>query len=142
MAFSRIDDTIVVVHGQQRPAPDEWTAYVRFAGEQLERYGQLKILVDTGGAGPSAVQRGELSDLVGERTSKVAVLNESPIIRGMAKAFAWIGVLDVRVFAPDDLATALVYLESNVPKSQILARFGQMRDELAGPRARRAGGSD
>lgn len=139
MAHARIEDTVLVVHGPERPAPAEWSAYVEFATEQLARYGELKVVVATGGTGPNAAQRGDLNDVVADRPSRVAVLNESAFVRGIAKAFAWIGRLDVRLFAPNDLESALRYVESGASAADVQAQLDRMQDELGGGATRRVG---
>jgi hypothetical protein len=67
-------------------------------------------LVETRGGGPDAKQRRALAEAMRNEDTRVAVLTDSFVARGILTALAWLG-LPQRGFALQDLRAAGSYLE-------------------------------
>ncbi|MFT3774544.1 MAG: hypothetical protein QM820_55005 [Minicystis sp.] len=105
-----VDDCVVLVHSKRPPTADEWKLYM----ELLERNRTLvrRLCVFSEGAGPSAAQRQQVSDLVKTKYTKpiiTAVVTPDPIARGIGTAIGWI-YSDIKIFAPDRIDDAFKFL--------------------------------
>ena len=84
---------------------DEWLASLR-PGED----GVVKVLAWPADSNPDLRQRLRLNELASAHPVKIAVLTDSMIARGAARAIGWLGKIDIRAFEPGDNAAALGWL--------------------------------
>lgn len=117
IAYQR-DGNIVVLAIRQSPSDEEWDAYIDFLKIHMKMAWSLRILVYAG-AGPSAPQRKKLNDVTTSYPGKarIAVVTSSALVRSAVQAARW---FDSRyqAFAPQDIDTALVWLE--LPSSRFV----------------------
>lgn len=88
MAFREIGPVSVEVHGTQAPTEEEWNAFRR-AARKATLHGCTKVLVVSAGWGPDSRQRAQAREIVGDIAVTVAVVTDSPVVRGIVTAFSW-----------------------------------------------------
>jgi len=108
MAISRTDRVYALVYGEESPTDEEWTHCVALCRERAGR--DSRFLVETRGGGPDAKQRRMLAEAMHNEDTRVAVLTDSFVARGILTALAWLG-LPQRGFGLQDLRAAGSYLE-------------------------------
>lgn len=108
MAISRSNRVYTLVYGEDAPTDEEWVHCVALCRERAGR--DSRFLVETRGGGPDAKQRKALAELMRHEDTRVAVLTDSIIARGILTALAWLG-LPQRGFALDDVRAAGAYLQ-------------------------------
>lgn len=132
MRFGSVGNTMVVLHTAERPNDDEWREMIAFlrtvAGRNTDR-----IIVYTLGGGPNATQQAAYDGVVaaGNLRIKVAVLNDSRIVRSIIAVFNWFGSGMMRSFPLNGIADAFHYL--GIPhedQSAILDKIQQFSKEL------------
>jgi hypothetical protein len=90
-----------------------------------------RFLVETRGGGPDAKQRKVLAEAMKGEDTRVAVMTDSLLARGILTALAWLG-LPQRGFAMDDLRAAGPYLELSSEELRHAAdELPRLRSELA-----------
>jgi hypothetical protein len=113
LAFDRIGPCFVLAVGSRSPSDTDWDAYLDFVKESIGARKAPLTLVSSKGGGPTPAQRQRLNDVTKslnvEKTLKVAVLTQSPVVRGIATALSWF-VQGYKAFAPSDLGAALDFL--------------------------------
>lgn len=115
-AYGRVEQFLVVVHGDAPPSDEVWEEYLKFTFENKTSKDIVRHLVVTQGASPTAAQRRLLQEraalLLDENPVSVraAIVTPSTFARGIVTAISWI--IDApRAFAPEKLADALKYLD-------------------------------
>ena len=123
MAFRVVERVLVLVHDAECPGDEEWFSYV----QEIKRQGAFLLpqVVLTQGGRPNSVQRKLLTDVLGGRGMKVAVLSDHTMVRGVITAIGWFN-RDIRAFESQDLAGAIAYL--GLPKEHL----GLVRGAIAG----------
>ena len=128
MAIQVIDRLFLVAYGKEAPADEEWAQYldlVRHHG--VERTMQL-ILTD--GGEPSARQRAQLNELIGDHVVPVAVVTASARVRVAVVTLSWFN-RHVRVFPPSALRDAIAYLEIPASRVELIEReLRQLRADV------------
>jgi hypothetical protein len=107
MAFKVVDRVLVLVHDADCPGDEEWFSYV----QEIRRQGAFLLpqVVLTEGGRPNSLQRKLLTDVLGGRGMKAAVLSDNTMVRGVITAISWFN-RDIRAFGALDLAGAIAYL--------------------------------
>ena len=108
MAISRSERVYTLVYGVQTPSDEEWAQCVALCQERAGR--DSRFIVETRGGGPDAKQRKVLAEAMRDEDTRVAVMTDSLVARGILTALAWLG-LPQRGFALQDLRAAGSYLE-------------------------------
>lgn len=113
---------------------DEWLASLEPGDD-----GTVKVLVWPGDSNPDLRQRLRLNDVASRHAVKIAVLTESMIARGAARAISWIGKIDIRAFEPGDNASALGWLGvDELSFAPLVTAVSDLRHEAIGAETRRA----
>jgi hypothetical protein len=127
---SRCRDAIesTAVYGADAPSGEEWT---RCVARCRERAGlESRFLVETHGGVPDAKQRKVLAEALRNEDTRVAVMTDSLVARGILTALAWLG-LPQRGFALHDLHAAGAYLALTGEELQRAADdLSRLRSEL------------
>jgi hypothetical protein len=128
-AYGRVDQFLVVVHGDVPPTDEVWEEYLKFTFENKTSKDIVRHLVITQGASPTAAQRRLLQEraavLLDENPVSVraAIVTPSTFARGIVTAISWI--IDApRAFAPEKLSEALKYLD--IPEEHLTAIRGMV----------------
>lgn len=111
MAFGRVGGCIVTLIKKQRPSDAEWDAYVALV-RTLPREIPYRVLVWSQGGAPTPEQRKRLDDAIGglSRTSRVAVITDSILVRGIVSALRIVQPM-YQAFSPSNMTGAFHYLE-------------------------------
>jgi hypothetical protein len=118
IAYKIIGNVNVAVHGESSPSDAEWKEYTEAVRVELEKGldpAAMRTLVFSDGGGPSAAQRKRINDILNGRTTPVALVSSSGMMRGVVTALQWFNP-EMRTFSPDEVVDALKFLK--VPESQ------------------------
>lgn len=121
---------MLIVHADMPPLEADWArmSVVRNSSKDRVR-GTLVIAPPR--ASINAAQRAEVAAFMRATGSSVAVVTESALIRGVARAVGFLGV-NVRAFDPGALPAALNYLLVPVSRqAEIIRRVEAMQAQLA-----------
>ncbi len=130
LRFDILGHVLLVVHADMVPDAGDWSrlAVVRDANRDKLR-GTLVIAPPR--ASITASQRADVAQYMKETGSSTAVVTDSALIRGVARAVGFLGV-PVRAFAPAELPSALNFLV--VPPSrhaELIRRVDALKAQLA-----------
>ena len=128
--------TLVVAHSEQSPTDDEWGAWIA-------RMGQLDydcVLIATRGGAPNAKQRTQTNDFWQDKTKpKMAVLSDSPAVRGALFAFYYLFKGTMKPFPANHAGQALNFLGvSRENYAEVLTAAGELQDRLSVAKKRRS----
>ena len=122
MAFTTLEQgsarLVICLHTSVDPPAAEWMDALQQVGSLLSAAydaRQIRMLVVTGGGGPDAKQRAQLSRVWAARDIKTAVIvpgRGNPLKRGMMTALSWINPA-MAFFTPEQFDDALAHLEQN-----------------------------
>lgn len=127
MACDEVHGVIVVVHGKQQPADEEWNAFVDLCAKHLNG----RCLVDAD-AGPTPAQRSKLNERTKAGPLQTAVCSDSSIVRGLVTAFSWFNP-KIKAFSKTDIDGALRHLDVPTTASgTVLTQLKKMRASLSG----------
>ena len=109
---ARLGRLIVSVQAAESPGDQEWSEYLEWLQNGDVPVTESRTLVRSFGGGPNALQREQLTEVVGGKASrpKSVVLTESLVVRGIGLALTWFN-MSLRVLAPDEMERAIQYLE-------------------------------
>jgi hypothetical protein len=108
MAVRLRGNLVVMAHGPNPPADDEWAAMLEQVGPlQMDR---VKVLVCSFGGAPNTLQRGSLRDVMGEAKPHIALLTTSVMARAAGVAIAWFQP-HFKALAIDNLEAAYEHLQ-------------------------------
>lgn len=130
LRFDIVDHVMVIVHADTPPSESDWSRLVVFRNANREKL-RGNLVVAPPRASINAAQRADVAQFMKETGTSVAVITDSALIRGVARAVGLLG-LRVRAFAPSELASALSYLA--VPQSRhadMLQRIEGLKTQLA-----------
>jgi hypothetical protein len=135
MAAEIIGDVVLVLHNSESPDDNAWGAYIQQCMEAGRiangDYRRIKNLVFTDGGGPNATQRQQsidaLQKFTGVKESKVAVVTNSMIARGIITVASWMN-MTVKAFSPEKAEDAGRFL--GIPAEQ-MNRFAQAIERLS-----------
>lgn len=116
VAYQKIENLIVLVHGDTSVRDEDWEPYANFLHDHraYADSGQRVLVVSPGGHGPNAKQRNLISAQL-KQAIPTAVLTNSRTARGIVTALSWFNSA-IRAFAVDDFSAALAYL--GIPAGQ------------------------
>jgi hypothetical protein len=136
MVFRILGDVHIVVAGSEPPTNQDWDRYleaVRAEEKKLADFRNMRTLVFSDGGGPNAAQRKAVSEFLKGRTTPVAIITGSTIMRGIVTALAWFNP-ETKAFAPDDVGSALAFLKiPAVQHEKIWVELRKLRVELGNP---------
>lgn len=97
----------VTVQSEAEISAEEWKSWLT----QITRAGddRLRLLIESHGGAPNAAQRREFVEKVRYADTRIAVVTDSALARGVVTALAWLGQ-PLRAFTLGELAQALDYL--------------------------------
>ena len=119
MAFEKIGDIYVLVHGTSAPSDEEWDAYLDSI-RQVD-ISRMRSLAFTEGGAPSSAQRVRLQEIMGSRTSLAAVVSQNAWVRAVGKALSWANP-SLKVFSLDELGAACRHLKLSEGESGAMER--------------------
>ena len=108
LRFDVVDHAFVIVHANVPPDEQDW-ARLTLVRDANRRKIRGILVVAPPRASLDAAQRASVTTFMKETRSTIAVVTDSALIRGVARAVGFMGV-QVRAFAPSELARALDYL--------------------------------
>jgi hypothetical protein len=112
MGFKILGNLHLVVVGEQDPTSPDWTAYIE-AIRAEERRGidarQMRTLVFSDGGGPNVAQRKVARELLNGRSTPLAIVTGSTLMRGMITSLRWFNPL-CRAFPPKEVGEAMRFL--------------------------------
>jgi hypothetical protein len=130
LRFDIVDHVMLIVHADMAPADADWArmCVVRNANGRKLR-GTLVVAPPR--ASINAAQRADVATFMRETGCSVAVLTDSALIRGVARAVGFLGV-NVRAFEPSEIAPALSYLLLPASKhAEVIRRVEGIKAQLA-----------
>ena len=114
LGFDILGHVMVIVHADMPPDSDDWARMSRVRDANLDKLRGVLVIAPAR-ASRSAAQRAEVAHAMKVTNASTAVVTESALIRGVARAIGFLGI-PVRAFAPAEMASALNYLV--VPQSR------------------------
>jgi hypothetical protein len=123
MAWSRYGKIWIVLLGENAPTASDWNGFIQEVST-VEDPQKIAFFMYSEGASPSAAQRRQWEVALRGSTPPVALVTSSDAARAYGVALTWFNPA-VSMFKPQDLASALRYLE--VP----LAERGGLIAEIA-----------
>jgi hypothetical protein len=131
--FDIVEHVILVVHADMPPSEADWARMVVVRNANRDRL-RSTLVVAPPRASINASQRSDVAQFMKGTGSSIAVVTDSALIRGVARAVGFLGV-QVRAFQPSEMANALNFLV--VPPSRhadMLRRIEGMKAQLASAR--------
>ncbi|HET8935016.1 MAG TPA: hypothetical protein VFN67_16320 [Polyangiales bacterium] len=126
--MARSERVFTLVYGVNAPTAEEWARCLRLFRERAGC--ESRFLVETRGGGPDAKQRKVLAEVMRDQDTRVAVMTDSIVARGILTALAWLG-LPQRGFALNDLRAASEYLGlSSEERQRAAEELARLRDEI------------
>ena len=130
LRFDIVGHVLLIVHADMPPDPSDWSRMITVRNANRDKlHGNLVIAPPR--ASINAAQRADVSSFMKETGTSIAVVTDSALIRGVARAVGFLGV-QVRAFAPTEMASALNYLV--VPPSRhedMQRRIAALKAQLA-----------
>ena len=108
LRFDFVDHVMLIVHGDVVPDEGDWARMISVRNANRERI-RSNLVVAPPRATINAAQRADIVQFIRETGTSIAVVTDSALIRGIARAVGFLGV-QVRAFPPTDLAGALNFL--------------------------------
>jgi hypothetical protein len=130
LRFDIVDHVLVIVHADVPPDPQDWARLVLVRNANRTKI-RGNLVVAPPRATINGSQRADVAGFMKETGTSIAVVTDSALIRGVARAVGFLGV-QVRAFAPAELASALDYLV--VPASrhaEVTRRVEILKAQLA-----------
>jgi hypothetical protein len=144
MRYQLVDDVCLLVHGEEPPTNADWGEYLGFLQTQVSLVPSPRFLLVTDGVAPTPTQRARLNALVGKlgRPVPTAVITHSRLARGVVAILRLFNSA-IRAFAPNELSSAMEYLEIDpARRTDLLDRIVQMRIEISRPSGSQITASD
>jgi len=130
LRFDIMDHVFVIVHADVAPNDQDWNRMILVRNANRVKV-RANLVVAPPRATINAAQRADVATFMKETGSSIAVVTDSALIRGVARAVGFMGV-QVRAFPPAELTQALDYLV--VPKSrqaEIVRRVEILKAQLS-----------
>ena len=131
LRFDIVDHVMIIVHADMPPRDADWTRMTVVRNASRDRL-RGTLVVAPPRASINASQRADVAQFMKGTNITIAVVTDSALIRGVARAVAFLGV-QVRAFTPSELTSALTFLI--VPPSRhadFTRRIELMKNQLAG----------
>lgn len=128
MSFKIVGSLHIIVVGEANPTNEDWSAYVE-AVKLEEKNGldiikQMRTLVFSDGGGPTATQRKIAADVLNGRSTPVAIVTGSTIMRGVITALRWFNP-EARAFSPSEVLEAMAFLDIPAFKQESILQAAQ-----------------
>lgn len=128
--FDLVDHVLVIVHADTPPLDEDWARMVVFRDANREKI-RGNLVIAPPRASISASQRADVASFMRGSAVSIAVVTESALIRGIARAVGFLGV-QVRAFSPSELESAFNYLLVASSKHQeMIRRIDALKAQLA-----------
>ena len=129
LRFDIIDHVMLIVHADIPPDDADWARMSTVRNANREKI-RSKLVVAPPRASINASQRADVAQFMRETGTSIAVVTDSALIRGVARAVGFLGV-QVRAFAPSELASALNFLVVAPSKhAEMSRRIDAMKAQL------------
>lgn len=102
---------VVVLQDTKNATDQEWKSLVNDVAEAQAEHSSENMwaLVASDGGAPTLAQRRELKDLFSDTKLSIAVLSDSPLVRGAVMAMSWFND-SIRVFSPAQFTKWMNYV--------------------------------
>lgn len=130
LRFDIIDHVMLIVHADVPPSDADWSRLIRVRNASRDRLRGLFVTAPPR-ASINASQRADVAHFAKDTRISIAVITDSALIRGVARAVGFLGV-PVRAFLPSELTSAFNFLI--VPPSrhaEFTRRIELMKAQLA-----------
>ncbi len=108
LRFDIVDHVFVIVHADVPPDERDWARLMLVRNANRTKI-RGNLVVAPPRATINAAQRADVATFMKETGISIAVVTDSALIRGVARAVGFLGV-QVRAFPPAELTSALNYL--------------------------------
>jgi hypothetical protein len=128
--FDLVDHVMLVVHADMPPDAQDWARMTVVRNANRAKIRGILVIAEPR-ASLSAAQRADVAQFINSTGTSVAVVTDSALIRGVARAVGFLGV-QVRAFSPAEVPAALQFLL--VPQARhadMLRRIDAMRAQLS-----------
>lgn len=122
LRFELVDHVMILVHADAPPRAEDWARMRETRQLHRERI-RSNLVIAPAHAGIDAAQRADVAEFMKEIGTSIAVVTDSPLIRGVAQAVGFLGA-QVQAFKPFELSSALNFLV--VPQSRHLEMFSRI----------------
>jgi 2,3-bisphosphoglycerate-independent phosphoglycerate mutase len=130
LRFDIVDHVMLIVHADVPPDDGDWARMVVVRNGNRDKI-RSNLVIAPPRATINAGQRADVARFMKETGISIAVVTDSALIRGIARAVGFLGV-QVRAYAPAELPSALNYLV--VPQTRhdaIIRRIDALKAQLA-----------
>lgn len=131
LRFDMVDQVLLVVHADMPPAPRDWARLITVRDANRHRL-RATLVVAPPRAKLSAEQRSDVVNFMRSTGGGIAVLTDSALVRGVARAVGLLG-LQVRAYAPSEVGSALDFCGVPEPRrADLQRRIDALKAQLAG----------
>lgn len=130
LRFDIVDHVLLIVHADVPPSDADWSRLILVRNASRERL-RSHLVIAPPRASLNANQRADVARFMKETGISIAVVTDSALVRGVARAIGFLGV-HLRAFTPGELTSALDF--AIVPSSrhaEFTRRIGLMKSQLA-----------
>lgn len=130
LRFDIVDHVFLCVHADVPPNDEDWSrlTVVRNANRNKIR---SNLVVAPPRASINSAQRADVAKFMKETGTNIAVVTDSALVRGVARAVSFMGV-PVRAFSVSELRSALDYLVVPVSRqAEFIRRVEILKAQLA-----------
>jgi hypothetical protein len=107
IAFEKVGQTLLIVHNEQAPSDQEWSAWI----ERMGKRDYVNILIFTTGGGPTTAQRARTNEFWrGKHVPYFALVTKSKLAIGLLTAFNWFLGDRLKPFSPENVDKAFNYI--------------------------------
>ena len=130
LRFDIVDHVLLIVHADMPPDDSDWSRLVTVRNANRDKL-RSNLVIAPPRASINSAQRNDVAAFMKLTGVNVAVVTESALIRGVARAVGFLGV-QVKAFEPADLPRALDYLQV-LPSRQadMTRRIDALKAQLA-----------
>jgi len=130
LRFDIVDHALVIVHADVPPDDRDWARLVLVRNANRTKI-RGNLVVAPPRATINSAQRADVASFMKETGTRIAVVTDSALIRGVARAVGFLGV-QVRAFAPSDVSSALDYLDVRESRqAEVVRRVEILKAQLA-----------
>ena len=130
LRFDIVDHIMLIVHADAPPDDGDWARMVVVRNGNRDKI-RSNLVIAPPRATINAAQRADVAKFMKETGISIAVVTDSALIRGVARAVGFLGV-QVRAFALAEMPSALNYLV--VPQARhdaMIRRIDALKAQLA-----------
>jgi hypothetical protein len=124
LRFDLVDHVMLIVHADLPPADADWARMLVVRNANKKRI-RSNLVIAPPRASINAAQRADIARFMRETGISIAVVTESALIRGIARAVGFLGV-QVRAFDPSELGSALNYMVVPVSRHANMIRHVEL----------------